>query len=159
MKTRDVSMLIVEDDPTLLRGLKDAFSSAGYGIRVAIDGDSAVTMALEEAPDIMLLDLMLPGFDGFEVCEMVREDQPDLPILIVSARGKEEDIVRGLEAGADDFIIKPFSIAELRARVKAALRRTRGLGPGIFRFGEFQLDPGSRTLTHDGKEVGLTEQE
>jgi len=153
------AMLIVEDDPALLRGLTDAFGAAGFELRVACDGDSAVNMATEQRPDIVLLDVMLPGFNGFEVCEILRDAHPDLPILIVSARGGEADIVRGLELGADDYITKPFSIAELRARVGTALRRSRPNGKGLHRFGSCALDLEANTLSRGGELVALTAQE
>ena len=155
------TMLIVEDDPALLRGLSDAFGGkAGtFRLRVACDGDSAVKMAIDERPDIVLLDVMLPGFNGFEVCEILRDAYPELPILIISARGGEADIVRGLELGADDYITKPFSIAELRARVGTALRRTNGSQKGSHRFGEFDFDLDAGALRRGRKDVALTAQE
>ena len=154
------SMLIVEDDPALMRGLSDAFGAEGFDLRVACDGDSAVKMAIDQPPDIVLLDLMLPGFNGFEVCEILREAHPELPILIVSARGGEADIVRGLELGADDYITKPFSIAELRARVGVALRRTTAGRKTAERFGGYTIDFEARSLrSEDDAEVPLTEQE
>ena len=150
-----MKMLIVEDDPTLLRGLTDAFRDAGFELQVTGDGDSAVDVAIEDRPDIVLLDLMLPGLNGFEVCQILRDAYPELPILIVSARAEESDIIRGLELGADDYIIKPFSIAELRARVNSALRRTTSNHKGVRHFGPFQLDLDARTLHH--KTDGLVE--
>lgn len=155
-----MKMLIAEDDPTLLRGLTDAFHDAGFELQVTCDGDSAVKLAIDDRPDIVLLDLMLPGFNGFEVCEILRDAYPELPILIVSALGDESDIVRGLELGADDYITKPFSIAELRARVGTALRRTSPNHKGTRRFGPYQLNLDSRALHHDQNgPIELTSQE
>jgi len=159
MKTRP-NMLVVEDDPSLLRGLRDAFETQGFELRVACDGDSAVKIALEQAPDIVLLDVMLPGFNGFEVCEILRDVYADLPIIILSARASEADIVRGLELGADDYITKPFSIAELRARVGTALRRTPAGRNTSERFGSFTIDFEAHSLQCErAGEVPLTDQE
>ena len=157
-------MLIVEDDPALLRGLVDKFGQEGFGVRVACDGNSAVDLAMDEVPDVVLLDIMLPGLNGFEVCRTLREDaQLDMPILMLTARGRESDIVRGLNLGADDYITKPFSIHELLARVAAAMRRHRGpgvcMGNGVYRFGDCVFDVAARCLTKDGLECALSPQE
>ena len=153
-------MLIVEDDPTLLRGLTDKFKQEGYDIRVACDGESAIDTAIEDPPDLILLDIMLPLTDGFEVCRTLREEaQLTMPILMLTARGQEGDVVRGLNAGADDYISKPFSIAELQARVKAALRRHQGTVSQRYTFGEFILDLNASSLLRAGQPVSLTQQE
>ena len=161
MKERP-DILIVEDDPALLRGLVDKFRSEGYQVRVACDGYSAIDAADEDLPDLIVLDLMLPGCSGFEVCRALREDsQLTMPILMLTARNQERDIVRGLNLGADDYIIKPFSIAELHARVKAALRRANGGSAQTqqYRFGNCEIDTQSRVFTRHGEEVELTPQE
>jgi DNA-binding response OmpR family regulator len=154
-------MLIVEDDPTMLRGLRDAFNKDGYEIQVACDGNSAVECVIQsqQEPDIVLLDLMLPSLDGLEVCRRVRERGFEKAILMLTARGQEGDIVRGLEAGADDYLPKPFGLGELRARVSALLRRQRRGVAEEIRFGPFVLDLTSRRLLREGKEVELSPQE
>lgn len=154
-------MLIVEDDPALLRGLVDKFTQSGFDVRVAIDGHSAIDAAIAEPPDIVLLDIMLPGPNGFEVCRTLREDQElTMPILILTARDQEGDVVRGLNLGADDYIAKPFGIAELQARVTAALRRHNGNGATqTYHFGDCDLDLASRELRRAGERVDLTPQE
>ena len=154
-------MLIVEDDPTLLRGLVDKFTQHGFQVRVAIDGHGAIDAAIEQPPDIVLLDIMLPGPNGFEVCRTLRQDQGlTMPILILTARGQEGDVVRGLNLGADDYIAKPFGIAELQARVTAALRRHNGPGlKEIYHFGDCELNLSARELRQAGKGIDLTPQE
>jgi DNA-binding response OmpR family regulator len=154
-------MLIVEDDPTMLRGLRDAFGKDGYSIQVACDGNSAVECVLKETqePDIVLLDLMLPGLDGLEVCRRVREGGFEKAILMLTARGQEGDIVRGLEAGADDYLPKPFGLGELRARITALLRRQRRGHSEEIRFGDCVLDLTGRRLLKGGQEMELSPQE
>jgi DNA-binding response OmpR family regulator len=157
------NLLIVEDDPALLRGLVDKFRSEGCQVRVACDGYSAIDAADEDPPDIVLLDIMLPGCSGFEVCRALREDSGyTMPILMLTARGQESDVVRGLNLGADDYITKPFSIAELHARVNAALRRANGGCNGAsktYRFGQCELDMEAQQLRRNGERVELTHQE
>jgi two-component system, OmpR family, alkaline phosphatase synthesis response regulator PhoP len=154
-------MLIVEDDPTMLRGLRDAFGKDGYDIHIACDGNSAVDCVIRESqqPDIVLLDLMLPGLDGLEVCRRVREGGYEKAILMLTARGQEGDIVRGLEAGADDYLPKPFGLGELRARVSALLRRQRRGQSEEIRFGDCVLDLTGRRLLKEGQELELSPQE
>ena len=117
-------VLIVEDEKTIADILEFNLKKAGYAILKAYDGPTGLEMALRDHPDIVLLDIMLPKMDGFSVCRAIRERDSALPILLLTARGEEEDKVRGLELGADDYITKPFSIKELLARVKANMRRT-----------------------------------
>ena len=117
------TLLIVEDDPVLLRGLKDNFEAQGYLVRTAKDGQKGLDALLTAPPDLLLLDLMLPKVNGYEICRTARSRQLDMPIIMLTAKGQEEDVVRGLELGADDYVTKPFSIRELIARVKAFLRR------------------------------------
>jgi DNA-binding response OmpR family regulator len=154
-------MLIVEDDPTMLRGLRDALGKDGFEIQIACDGNSAVSCVLEasQEPDIVLLDLMLPGIDGLEVCRKVREGGYEKAILMLTARGQEGDIVRGLDAGADDYLPKPFGLGELRARVSALLRRQRRGRSDDIRFGDCVLDLTGRRLLKAGAEVELSPQE
>ena len=153
------SVLIVEDDATLLRGLKDNFGFNGYAVATASDGEAGLAAALSDEPDLILLDIMLPGMNGFEVCRRIREEDLGMPIIMLTAKGQEEDIVRGLNLGADDYVTKPFSIKELLARVRAFLRRHETPEPELYRFGTFRLDLASHQLFENGAEVQLTPKE
>jgi DNA-binding response OmpR family regulator len=152
------AILIVEDDPALLRGLKDNFETQGYQVRTANDGQKALEAVLHEPPDLLLLDLMLPRVNGYEICRAARSRGFDFPIIMLTAKGQEDDIVRGLEVGADDYVTKPFSIRELLARVKAFLRR-QGSQPSTYEFGDCRLDLSSHKLFKGGAEVELTAKE
>jgi DNA-binding response OmpR family regulator len=152
------SILIVEDDAALLRGLKDNFEAQGYSVSTANDGQKALDSLFKSAPDLLLLDLMLPKVNGYEVCRQARARQLTMPIIMLTAKGQEDDIVRGLELGADDYVTKPFSIRELLARVKAFLRR-KGPQDSVFEFGNCRLDLNSHKLFREGAEVELTAKE
>ncbi len=152
------SILIVEDDPALLRGLKDNFEAQGYSVRTANDGQKALDAMFKLAPDLLLLDLMLPRVNGYEVCREARARKLTMPIIMLTAKGQEDDIVRGLELGADDYVTKPFSIRELLARVKAFLRR-KGPQDSVFHFGNCRLDLASHKLFKGGAEIELTAKE
>jgi DNA-binding response OmpR family regulator len=118
-------VLVVEDDPTLRLAVQKALRSDGFRVEVAKTGDEGLDAALSLRPDLVLLDIMLPGMNGFEICKALRDRDDDLPILMITAKAEEHDKVRGLRLGADDYIVKPFGVAELLARVNAALRRRR----------------------------------
>src|SRR5215469_2383930 len=152
------SILIIEDDPALLRGLKDNFAAQGYEVRTANDGQKGLDSVLKEPPDLVLLDLMLPRVNGYDICRTARSSQLDMPIIMLTAKGQEDDIVRGLELGADDYVTKPFSIRELLARVKAFLRR-QGPENSSHEFGDCRLDLEAHKLFRDGAEVELTAKE
>jgi DNA-binding response OmpR family regulator len=152
-------ILIIEDEPALVRGLKDAFASKGFDVLTAQDGATGLDLALEKNPDLILLDIMLPRVNGYEVCRTIRERGIETPILMLTAKGQEEDIILGLNLGADDYIAKPFRIGELIARVNAFLRRTKAKQAEIFRFGDFELNLMSHTLFRDGREVEVTPKE
>jgi DNA-binding response OmpR family regulator len=152
-------ILIVEDEPALLRGLKDTFQALGFEVLVAQDGEAGLESALGRNPDLILLDIMLPRVNGYEICRAVRERGLEMPILMLTAKGQEEDIVLGLNLGADDYITKPFRRGELIARVNAFLRRTRPQKAATARFGEFELNLAAHKLFRDGKEVELTARE
>ncbi|MBA3485127.1 MAG: response regulator transcription factor [Pirellulales bacterium] len=152
-------VLIIEDDPTLMRGLSDNFRLHGYEVRSAADGRAGLAEALAAPPDLLLLDIMLPLVNGFEICRQVRLRKLDMPIIMLTAKGQEEDIVQGLELGADDYVTKPFSIRELLARAKAFLRRRSSPEETEFSIGDAQLDLASHKLTRDGEEVPLTTKE
>jgi DNA-binding response OmpR family regulator len=152
-------ILIIEDDPALLRGLKDNFAFEGYQALTASDGDKGLGMALNTRPDLILLDIMLPSVNGYEICRLIRKEKLDMPIIMLTAKGQEADIVLGLNLGADDYVTKPFSIQELLARAKALLRRRRHDESVLERFGPFDLDRSSRRLSRKGKEIALSPKE
>jgi DNA-binding response OmpR family regulator len=152
-------VLIVEDDATLLRGLRDKFESQGYRVSAAADGDAGLRAALADRFDLILLDVMLPRRNGFEVCLELRRNRVASPILMLTAKAQEGDIVHGLELGADDYVTKPFRIRELLARVQALLRRVEGPGERVVCFGEFRLDREARKLWRGNKETPLTGKE
>ena len=153
------AILIVEDDPAMLRGLKDNFAFKGYRVRTATDGESGLSEALNSKPDLILLDIMLPKINGYEICRIVRSEGLDMPVIMLTAKGQESDIILGLNLGADDYVTKPFSIQELLARVNAFLRRRRQEEVLQYRFGDFTLNMSSRQLLRRGKEVELTPKE
>jgi DNA-binding response OmpR family regulator len=123
-------VLIVEDDPALLRGLKDNFVARGYEVRTANDGQRALMALLSEPPDLLVLDLMLPRVNGYELCRSARAHRLRIPIIMLTAKSQEEDIVHGMELGADDYITKPFDINELMARAGALLELCGGQNAG-----------------------------
>jgi DNA-binding response OmpR family regulator len=153
------TVLIVEDDATLLRGLKDNFVGQGYRVFTAQDGNQGFATALAEVPDLIVLDIMMPKRNGYDLCRMLREQGHEMPILMLTAKGQEEDVLRGLELGADDYITKPFSIRELLARAAAFLRRRSQPDDKPYTFGNCVLDLVSHKLTRDGKIVPLTKKE
>jgi DNA-binding response OmpR family regulator len=152
-------VLIIEDDPALARGLKDNFEAQAYRVAVARDGRSGLSAALQDPPDLLVLDLMLPRMNGYEVCRAVRAERLEMPILMLTALGQEEDIIRGLELGADDFITKPFSIRELLARAKAFLRRRPAASASLLAFGDCRMDLAAHKVFKGGREVMLTAKE
>ncbi len=132
------TVAVVEDDPALLLGLTEKLGMEGFKVVSAKDGEAALVLLGSVVPDILVLDLMLPKIDGFEVCRAFRRRYPEIPVLILSARGQEEDKVKGLTLGADDYMTKPFGLRELLARIEALLRRTSGSGE--FRFGKVAVN-------------------
>ena len=153
------SILIVEDDPALLRGLKDNFEAQHYRVQLARDGREGLAAALANPPDLVVLDIMLPKLNGYEICRALRAKGNEMPIIMLTAKGQEEDIVRGLELGADDYVTKPFSIRELMARAKAFLRRREPVGSNMFQFGDCKLDCAAHKLFRNSREVPLTTKE
>jgi DNA-binding response OmpR family regulator len=149
-------ILIVEDEPDIALGLQQDLLLEGYDVEVVGDGESAIHRAGQGAIDLILLDVMLPHKDGFAVCREVRRSGGSMPIILLTARTHEAEKVLGLELGADDYVTKPFSPMELRARIKVALRRhAAGLQP-IYRFGDFEVDFSRFELRRGGKPVDLT---
>lgn len=152
-------ILIIEDDETLSRGLQDNFRKRGYAVSAAKDGADGLKLALAEPTDVILLDIMLPRVNGFEVCRRLRATSVDSTIIMLTAKGQEDDIVRGLELGADDYVTKPFSIRELVARVEAFLRRQQLVDSDSFCFGDCRLDLVSHRLFKEDREIELTTKE
>ncbi len=156
----ETRILVVEDDATVAEVVTRYLAREGFQIVTVGDGESAILEAGIHAPDLVLLDLMLPKMDGFEVCRRLRAERP-VPVVMLTARGEEDDRIAGLELGADDYVTKPFSPRELVARVKAVLRRSRALGgvPGRVRAGDVSMDLGSREVTVRGLPIVLTPRE
>lgn len=148
-------ILIVEDDPSVARFIEQAFKEAGYVTVVASDGDSAFRLASSQPFELILLDIMLPGMDGLEVCRQLREQGLRTPILMLTARDLLDDKVRGLDSGADDYLVKPYQVAELLARARALLRRPGGGSP-ILQVGGVTLDPATRAVSCQGQAVELS---
>jgi DNA-binding response OmpR family regulator len=153
------TVLIVEDDPVLLRELKDNFEYEGYRVQTATDGETGLELALRARPDLVILDLMLPKVNGYEICRYLRAEKLEMPILMLTAKGQESDIVLGLKLGADDYVTKPFGIKELLARAEALLRRGPSRGAPVQTFGDCRLDVEARTLARAGREVELSPRE
>ena len=156
-------ILVVEDDPSILRGLQLNLGMEGYAVRSAMDGETGLALARTERPDLLLVDVMLPRLDGLGLIRALRETDPDVPILVLSAKGQEADKVAGLSLGADDYVVKPFSLKELLARIQAALRRNRARPAAseapVRAFGEAEVNVEARTLRVAGREVELTSRE
>src|SRR5688572_879264 len=166
---RDARVLVVEDNADLAFGLRNNLEIEGYEVDVAESGPGGLERAREGNPDLVILDLMLPGFDGYRVLRALREDGMGMPVLILTARGEEADKVRGFRLGADDYVTKPFGLLELLARVDAVLRRSavRDRVPATasapdargYRFGDIDVDPASRSVRRAGQTVSLTPME
>lgn len=155
-------ILVVEDEAAIARGLCDVLAYRGYEPVPAASGDDGLRLGLAGAFDLVVLDLMLPGLGGFEVCRALREHAPRLPILMLTALGAEEHVLEGFRCGSDDYVTKPFSVAQLLARVAALLRRGERASAEAalpFRFGAFHVDPGRRLAERDGAELALSRRE
>ena len=158
-------ILVIEDEEPLRMALCDALRDEGFDVVEAADGEEGLALALSEGPELILLDLMLPKRDGFSVLKAIRADQLTSPVMILSAHGEEWDRIQGFEVGADDYVVKPFSMRELLLRISVLLRRTDGGAPGIdgtpdkARFGDVVVDFAGYSLTRAGKRVGLSRRE
>ncbi len=152
-------ILIVDDEPSIVLAVRDEMVFEGFEVDSAADGPTGLRNALQLRPDVLLLDLMLPGMNGFEICRQLRADLPDLWIIVLTARGREVDRVTGFEAGADDYLVKPFSLRELVARVKVGLRRRKAPSGVVHTFGGIVIDPRARSVTKSGVVVALTRRE
>jgi len=154
-------ILLVEDDQAIRMAVEENLSYAGYEVESTGDGKEGFRLAREGKPDLVLLDLMLPGMSGYDVCRRLREAGQDTPVIMLTARHEEFDKLHGFEMGADDYVTKPFSLNELLARVKAVLARGRERPGGVkeYRFGDCVVDMNARILTRDGREVPVTRTE
>jgi DNA-binding response OmpR family regulator len=153
-------ILIVDDEPSIVMAVRDELAFEGFEVHSATDGLEAIKRARELRPDVLLLDLMLPGLNGFEICRRLRGEMPEMWIIMLTVRGQEVDRVMGLELGADDYVTKPFSLRELVARVKVGLRRQAGRRASpLHRLGDLQIDLPSHGVTKNGTEVSLTRKE
>ncbi len=151
-------VLVIEDEPDIVRGLKDALEFEDYEVFAAYEGKDGVRLAKERSPDLVILDLMLPDVNGYQVCMEIRGFNAVVPIIMLTARGQESDKIRGLEAGADDYVTKPFSVGELLARIKAIFRRMSRVPAGgeTFRIGEATIDVKKQVVTIGRKSQPLT---
>ncbi len=155
------SILVVEDDPSIARGLTQNLRFEGYSVQHALDGQTGLELAVSKPPDLMLLDVMLPRLNGFEVLRELRRLDLEIPVIMLTAKAEEIDKIRGLDLGADDYITKPFALAELLARVRAVLRRKRRYDKKNERvtFGDAEVDFAAARATFKGEAVKLTARE
>ncbi len=156
----NAKILVIEDEPTIANVIRRGLSREGYNVLVAIDGETGLTKAFAEFPDLIILDVMLPGIDGLEVCQQIRTAKLQVPILMLTAKDAIPDRVAGLEVGADDYLVKPFAFEELLARVRALLRRRAPLEiEGPFKFADLSLNPSTRMAERNGRWIELTAKE
>jgi two-component system alkaline phosphatase synthesis response regulator PhoP len=153
------TVLIIEDNPTMLRALEDNFTARDYRVKTTLDGEKGLAEALKGDSNLIILDIMLPKVNGFEICSRLREKKIDTPIIMLTAKDQEQDIVMGLNLGADDYVTKPFGIKQLLARAEALLRRTSGPEPDTYKFGDFSLDIVNETLTRGSTRISLSPKE
>lgn len=151
-------ILIIEDDEAILTFLRRGLAYDGYRVDTAIDGQTGLLLARDNPPDLVVLDWMLPGLDGLEVCRRLRQGGP-VPILMLTAKDTVNDRVQGLDAGADDYMVKPFNLEELLARIRALLRRTRPERPKVYQFEDLTLDTGTRQAIRTERVIDLTAKE
>ncbi len=154
-------ILIIEDEENMVEGLRFNLEARDYNVIAAFDGETGLNKAAEEEPDLIILDLMLPGINGYEVCKRLKESKPEIPIVMLTAKSQESDIVTGLDLGADDYITKPFSVLELLARINALLRRSNSSSskPEVFRFGDLEINFKKYEAHKQGKSLQLTPRE
>lgn len=158
--TSKETILIIEDDPAILFGLRDNFERAGYNVRTAVEGHLGLDLARSLRPALILLDIMLPGVDGFTICQELRKDGLEMPIIMLTALGQEEQIIKGLNLGADDYVTKPFSIQQLMARVSSMLRRHRKSVDEVMKLGGCTVNLSAREVRDAaGELVELTPKE
>jgi two-component system response regulator MprA len=151
-------ILVIEDDEAIVKVLRRGLAYEGYQVEAAYDGENGLKLARDNNPDLVILDLMLPGIDGLEVCQRLRAGG-NLPILILTAKDTVQDRIEGLDSGADDYMVKPFELNELLARVRALLRRTQQERAPLLTFSDLTLDTSSRQARRKGRVIGLTAKE
>ena len=159
MPEPSLRLLVVEDDRKLVTALHRGLQLEGYDVDIAFTGEEALAKASTDGYAAVVLDVMLPGLDGFEVCEALRRERRWLPVLMLTARADVADRIRGLDAGADDYLVKPFDFGELLARLRALTRRGVAEAPAGVTAGELELDPGTRTASFGGRAIELTARE
>ena len=154
-------IIIIEDEKDMVTGLKFNLEARGYRVLAAYDGEKGYRLALKEHPDLVILDLMLPKRNGYEVCKLLKEEIPSVPIIMLTAKSQEAEIVTGLELGADDYVTKPFGVLELLARIKAVLRRAQSGAktPEVYRLGSLEIDFRKHSACKKGKPVDLSSRE
>lgn len=154
-------ILIVEDEPNMVSGLRDNFEYEGFRVATAMDGVEGLEKALQDSPDLVILDVMMPKMSGLDVCRQLKSKRPSIPIIMLTARGQEVDKVVGLELGADDYVTKPFSIRELLARVKAVLRRSQTVPKEQERysFGDVEVNLRSYQVVRNGQPIEFSNKE
>lgn|SRR5665647_274517 len=152
-------ILVIDDDPAVTSVLKRGLSYEGFAVEVAGSGEQGLAVARDRAPDLVILDIMMPGIDGLEVLKRMRDADSHLPILMLTARDAPSDQVWGLQSGADDYVVKPFSFDVLLARVQALLRRHQSEHPDVLRFVDLSLDSGTRRARRGDREIDLTSTE
>ena len=152
-------LLVVEDENKVASFIKKGLEEEGYAVDLAADGEAGLAMALERVHDLIILDIRLPKMDGLQVLQVLRQDKITTPVLLLTVRATIEDKVLGLDAGADDYLTKPFAFQELVARVRALLRRRAETEPTTLRVGDLSLDPARRTVTRGGVKIDLTARE
>jgi two-component system response regulator MprA len=155
-----MTILVVDDEPAVREALRRALELEGYSVELAEDGADALARLEEQGePDALVLDVLMPRLDGLEVCRRLRSGGSTVPVLMLTARAEVSDRVAGLDAGADDYLVKPFALAELLARLRALLRRTTAGEGGVLRFADLELDPSTRDVRRAGVPIELTRTE
>lgn len=160
MKTDGARLLVADDEPAVRDALRRALGSEGYRVELAEDGADALARVAADEPDAIVLDILMPNVDGLTVCRRLRDQGSRVPVLMLTARDSVGDRVTGLDAGADDYLVKPFALEELLARVRALLRRSDPAGPdGVLRFADLELDPATREVRRGGRPIELARTE
>jgi DNA-binding response OmpR family regulator len=154
-----VRVLVVEDEVKMVRAVRRGLEQEGYAVDSASDGDEGLYLATENAYDAIVLDVMLPGIDGFEVCRRLRAERRWAPVLMLTARDTVADRIEGLDVGADDYLVKPFAFGELLARLRALIRRGAVERPAVLRAGDVILDPAAHAVTRSGRQVEMSARE